>query len=427
MTPPGSESQTLRDLIEDNLDEAVDYESDTVFVGPDGSPLATLTGEDDTRHAPNPFPERGAADALTALRDPPDVSSTVTVTNPLDEQQQRAIDQEEGAKRRTKNMTRLQDHRQYRFKPPTVEERLKEASGHSLSGWTIGPEAISPEDVATRTALRQRYLEPHITTQSQYLARLNRQMRGAPVPPMKGVPILLFAGETEGDEDTAFSRWAHYARRLSSMWALRASADVADIRLERKMRYDYAKLKARGKLKSQRTHYAPAAQQPNVSATPVTASPRQAEAVNPPTPTITGEKRQRQQADPAHDAQKRPRRTGNPAEGGSQIPMNSMIRDNPAISPDTGFDHGDDASAVDAPHGTAGSPAHRAKEEEVGVSEQAHAELVQEVRTLREERQTMNSRLESLEESRTRMQGQLDLLVQMLRPPTMPMGPARAP
>ena len=104
-------------------------------------------------------------------------------------------------------MTRLKDHRQYRFKPPTVEERLKEASGHSLSGWTIGPEAISPEDVATRTALRQRYLEPHITTQSQYLARLNRQVRGAPVPPMKGVPILLFPGETENEEDTAFSRW----------------------------------------------------------------------------------------------------------------------------------------------------------------------------------------------------------------------------
>ena len=120
ITPPDSESQTLRDLIEDNLDKAVDYESDTVFLGPDGSPLSTFTGEDDTRHAQNPFPERGAPDALTALRDPPDVSSTATVTNPLDEQQQRSIDQEEGAKRRTKNMTRLQDHRQYRFKPPTV-------------------------------------------------------------------------------------------------------------------------------------------------------------------------------------------------------------------------------------------------------------------------------------------------------------------
>ena len=108
MTPPGTKSQTLRDLIEGDIDEAVDYESETVFVGPDGPPLATVTGEDDTRHAPNPFPERGFADALTALRDPPDVSSTATVTNPLDEQQQQTIDQEEGAKRLTKNMERLQ-------------------------------------------------------------------------------------------------------------------------------------------------------------------------------------------------------------------------------------------------------------------------------------------------------------------------------
>ncbi|CAI5731698.1 unnamed protein product [Peronospora farinosa] len=108
MTSPGNESQTLRDLIEGDLDEAVDYESDTVFVGPDGSPLTTLTGEDDSSHAPNPFPEHGAADALTALLDPPDVSSTATVTDPLDKKQQQTIDKEEGAKRRTKNMARLQ-------------------------------------------------------------------------------------------------------------------------------------------------------------------------------------------------------------------------------------------------------------------------------------------------------------------------------
>ncbi|CAH0493556.1 unnamed protein product [Peronospora farinosa] len=121
MTPLGNDSQILRDLIEGDLDEAVDYECDTVFVEPDGSPLTTLTGEHDSNNAPNLFPGRGAADALTALRYPPELSSAATVTNPLDEQQQQTIDQEEGAKRRTKNMARLQDHRQYRFKPPTVE------------------------------------------------------------------------------------------------------------------------------------------------------------------------------------------------------------------------------------------------------------------------------------------------------------------
>ncbi|CAI5706255.1 unnamed protein product [Peronospora effusa] len=154
------------------------------------------------------------------------------------------------------------------------------------------------------------------------------------------------------------------------MWAPRASADVADVRLERKIRYDYAKLKARKKLKPQRTHHA-SAQHQNVSATPVAASPRQAEAANSPTLTTTGKKHHRQQADPAQDAQKRPRRMGNPAEGESQTPMNSTTRDTPATSPDTSFDHGG-------------------------------AFLQQ---TFNMELKSMNSRLKSLEESRIRVQG----------------------
>ena len=134
--------------------------------------------------------------------------------------------------------------------------------------------------MASGQALRERYLEPYLTTQSQYKARLEMQECGAPVPPIKGVPILLSAGETTDEEDGAFARWVHRTRRLSSMYALRASANVVDMRLERKLRYDYAKLTARGQLRN-RTRYA--------SATTVAASAGQTVTNNlPTTPLVVG-------------------------------------------------------------------------------------------------------------------------------------------
>ena len=106
------------------------------------------------------------------------------------------------------------------------------------------------------------------------------QARGAPVPPIKGVPIVLSAGETKDEEDNDFIRWVHCTLRLSSMYALRASVSVADVRLERKLRYDYAKLKARVQLRNL-THYA--------SATTVVASAGKTVATNPqPRPLVVG-------------------------------------------------------------------------------------------------------------------------------------------
>ena len=68
MAPPDTESKSLRDLFGEDFDNEVDYESDSQFLGPNGSPLATITGEDDSSLAPSSVLERGAADTLTALR-----------------------------------------------------------------------------------------------------------------------------------------------------------------------------------------------------------------------------------------------------------------------------------------------------------------------------------------------------------------------
>ena len=55
----GAESKNLRDLFDEDLVKEIDYESDTEFVGPNGSPLAIITGEEDNSRIPSPFTERG--------------------------------------------------------------------------------------------------------------------------------------------------------------------------------------------------------------------------------------------------------------------------------------------------------------------------------------------------------------------------------
>ena len=96
------ESKNLRDLFDGDLDEAVNYESDTDFVVSNGPTLVTVTSEDDKRRDPKPFPECSAAEMITALRQSPDLTSTATVINPFNEQQQQIVDREDDTKHRSK-------------------------------------------------------------------------------------------------------------------------------------------------------------------------------------------------------------------------------------------------------------------------------------------------------------------------------------
>ena len=91
MKPSRNKYETILYRPEGDLDEMVYYVSETHFIRLHGSPLTTIAGEGDFRHAPNPFFKSGAADTLADLRLPPDVAPVTTFTNPLDEQQHNAV------------------------------------------------------------------------------------------------------------------------------------------------------------------------------------------------------------------------------------------------------------------------------------------------------------------------------------------------
>ena len=91
---------------------------------------------------------------------------------------------------------------------------------------------------------------PYLLTSRQYKARLVKQGHGVPVPLVSSAIILLNVGELASEEDNAFIRWVHMVRCLSSMVALRVTINKADVRLERKLRYDFTKLRAKGQVRA---------------------------------------------------------------------------------------------------------------------------------------------------------------------------------
>uniref|UniRef100_A0AAV1UDG7 Uncharacterized protein n=1 Tax=Peronospora matthiolae TaxID=2874970 RepID=A0AAV1UDG7_9STRA len=92
------------------------------------------------RPANNSFPKRGAATAPTALGEMHNMDPSI-ISNPLDEEQQRILDQVESARRKLEILTTLQRNREYTFTPPDVVECIRQTAGRTLAGWDTGPEA----------------------------------------------------------------------------------------------------------------------------------------------------------------------------------------------------------------------------------------------------------------------------------------------
>ena len=107
------------------------------------------------------------------------------------------------------------------------------------------------------------------------------------------------------------------------MSALRSSASNVDVRLERKLCYEFDKVKEKGQLSLlYRTQYAKPVAGPTTTVSTVqTVAGHSVLVIEPYTPTPIGGKRVGVQADPQRDAQKRQRRMGNLAEGVPQTPI----------------------------------------------------------------------------------------------------------
>ena len=100
--------------------------------------------------------------------------------------------------------------------------------------------------------------------------------------------------------------------------------------------------------------------------------------------------------------------------------MSSPTPGTRSTSPDTGIGHDDDVVSVVSPHGTGGFLAHREASVVVGVPKKKHEKVLLEVSGLRatlgntqRSLDATQARVQALELGQTRMEAQLDLLIQI--------------
>ena len=288
-------------------------------------------------------------------------------------------------KRSVAKPSRAYSHRAgYGFEPRDPAEEARRAMSQSMGSYIPGPEAKTPDELAARKSLRERFLTPQEFSIGDYRKRLKGHARGGSVPSMRTIPVVLAPGESTSEDDMLFRKWVHRTRRLRNYDNLQASFQEKDVRVERRLRFDFAKQKASGKVR-QAFHQT----LPHGSSAPADTSSRAHQRESRDVPiqgqsgsssadlvlpaTIAGKRVSTgvATADP-HD-QKRQRRQGSPAGGVPHTPKSSVNVGIPSTSPDTGYDPCGSAAPKDAPHDSGDHPNYRVKVEEVsGLMEILH-------------------------------------------------------
>lgn len=120
---------------------------------------------------------------------------------------------------------------------------IRQAVGKkSLSTWVPGPPATTPPALSAQADLANRFLTPQIFTPRDHKMHLNAQTRGESVPSLITILIVLFLRKNPKVEDESrFVTWVHNEPHLGIFLDLRVSYFDVDVRLKRKLRYEFAK------------------------------------------------------------------------------------------------------------------------------------------------------------------------------------------
>ncbi|KAG3170929.1 hypothetical protein PI124_g11587 [Phytophthora idaei] len=180
------------------------------------------------------------------------------ITNDLDEAQSRQLSTEPSSQRSNRPVAQpltLPSRRDYGFQPLDPAETARRAAQQLLDTYVCGPSAATADQRVRRHTLCERFLTQQVTTPQEYRERLQQQLHGQPVPATRTVPVVVRPGEATTAYEAQFQNWVERARRLPSYEALRASFSETDIRLERRLRLDFAKLKARRQLPGPRPQH----------------------------------------------------------------------------------------------------------------------------------------------------------------------------